>query len=364
MALYRIGNNISCEFDKGKIHLFSSNVKSKTKIKIMASLADYEFSHHLVSKGKFQEKYEEFKAKTPIHAYIEEVLDNILIMILIILTIAFLLGFSIYKLIKKDKISADYKNIKPYKRSKVVPSLQESKYVDRIPCEGDLYKTYFIANYYSVIRHRSCLIGTIIFKWILEGIIKIEESDSRFFLKLTENITFASLLDQNLYNILLSSSNNLILDNNKFTRYAKNNPKEIIDWYDSVVAYAIKDEYLKRNVNVKKNKIYLNKVIYNEAENIQGFKKYLLNFNQVPRETELTEEIYKLSLVSSILLRVDENLYKELLRKNPNNDGALVLEKFSKVKYLYNNVYSIAIEEYKKDKKNKRDKNRYNPVGR
>ena len=132
MALYGIGNNISCEFDKGKIHLFSSNVKSKTKIKIMASLADYEFSHHLVSKGKFQEKYEEFKAKTPIHAYIEEVLDNILIMILIILTIAFLLGFSIYKLIKKDKISADYKNIKPYKRSKVVPSLQESKYVDRI----------------------------------------------------------------------------------------------------------------------------------------------------------------------------------------------------------------------------------------
>ena len=58
------------------------------------------------------------------------------------------------------------------------------------------------------------------------------------------------------------------------------------------------------------------------------------------------------------------NPYKELLRKNPNNDGALVLEKFSKVKYLYNNVYSIAIEEYKKDKKNKRDKNRYNPVGR
>lgn len=364
MALYGIGNNISCEFDKGKIHLFSSNVKSKTKIKIMASLADYEFSHHLVSKGKFQEKYEEFKAKTPIHAYIEEVLDNILIMILIILTIAFLLGFSIYKLIKKDKISADYKNIKPYKRSKVVPSLQESKYVDRIPCEGDLYKTYFIANYYSVIRHRSCLIGTLIFKWILEGIIKIEESDSRFFLRLTENVTFASPLDQNLYNILLSSSSNLILDNNKFTRYVKNNPKEIIDWYDSVVTYAIKDEYLKRNVNVKKNKIYLNKVIYNEAENIQGFKKYLLNFNQVPRETELTEEIYKLSLVSSILLRVDENLYKELLRKNPNNAGALVLEKFSKVKYLYNNVYSIAIEEYKKDKKNKRDKNRYNPVGR
>lgn len=74
MALYGIGNNISCEFDKGKIHLFSSNVKSKTKIKIMASLADYEFSHHLVSKGKFQEKYEEYKAKTPIHAYIEEVL--------------------------------------------------------------------------------------------------------------------------------------------------------------------------------------------------------------------------------------------------------------------------------------------------
>ena len=38
-----------------------------------------------------------------------------------------------------------------------------------------------------------------------------------------------------------------------------------------------------------------------------------------------------------------------------------MLEKFSKVKYIYNNIYSICIDEYKKDKHNKMDKYRYNP---
>lgn len=361
MALYGIGNNLSCVFEDGNIHLFASNVLSKTKIKIMASITNYEFEKYLNCSGSFQENYEKYKSRTPFHAYIEEVLDNILISILIALAVILIIGFTIYKLVKKDKLSADYKSIKPYNKNKAVNDLQHASYNDSIPCDKNLYKMYFFANYYHVIKHRSSLVGALIFKWILEGIISIENEEAKYYLRLNENVSFDNPLDQTLYGILVASSTNHILDNNKLIRYATSSSKQIIDWYDSVVAYAIKDEYIKRNINVKKNKIILNKVIYDEAERIQGLKKYLLNFNQVPRKSELTEEVYKYTLISSVLLRVDENLYKELLRKNPNNDGALMLEKFSKVKYIYNNIYSISIEEFKKNRKNKRDKNRYNP---
>lgn len=361
MALYGIGKNMSCEFENGKIHIFASNLVSKSKIKLMASITNYEFSKFTKESGTFQENYENYKSRTPFHAYIEEILDNLLITILIVVTFIFVISFAIYKVVKKDKIGADYKNIKPYKKKATVSDLQNVAYNDDVPCNNDIYKMYFIANYYHVIKHRSSLVGAVIFKWILEGIISIQSEEAKYFLKITPDITFSNNLDKELYDILVASSNNYILDNNKLIRYATENSKLIIDWYDSVVASSIKDEYLKRNINVKKNKIYLNKIIYDEAERIQGFKKYLLNFNQVPRSTELTEEVYKYALISSILLRVDENLYKELLRKNPSNDGALMLEKFSKVKYIYNNIYSICIDEYKKDKHNKRDKYRYNP---
>ena len=361
MALYAIGNNISCEFENGKIHVFASNIARKTKIKIMASLADYEFENYLTNDKSFQEYYDEYKARTPFHVYVEEILDNILMTIIVLLAILASIGFIIYKLIKKDKVNSDYKNIKSYKKNIFVTNLQESLYNDIVPCESDIYKIYFIANYYSIIKHRSSLVGAFIFKCILEGKATIESDDSKFYLRLFENVSFSNPLDKEMYNILVASSSNLILDNTKLIRYATEHPEEIIDWYDKVVKVSIKDEYIKRNVEVKKNNIILNKVIFNEAEKIQGFKKYLLNFNQVPRSTELTEDIYKNSLISSVLLRVDENLYKELLRKNPDNAGALMLEKFSKIKYLYNNIYSISIEEFKKDKHNKREKNRYNP---
>lgn len=364
MALYGTGKNMSCDFEDGKIHVFASNVVSKDKIKIMASITNYEFTHFVSAKGKFQDNYELYKSRTPFHAYVEEILDNLLITILLILTIVFVLGVVVYKLLKKDKISSDYKNIKSYNKNKVVSDLQSVAYNDQIPCESNIYKMYFIANYYHVIKHRSSLVGAIIFKWILEGIINIENDEDKYHLKIVPEITFENNLDQELYNFFVAASTNYILDNNKLLRYAKENSKKIIDWYDLVVANSIREEYIKRNINVRKNKILLNKLIFDEAEKIQGLKKYLLNFNQVPRKTELTEDVYKYTLISSVLLRVDENLYKELLRKNPSNDSALMLEKFSKVKYIYNNIYSICIEEYKKDKHNKRDKYRYNPNGR
>lgn len=361
MALYGIGKNMSCEFENGKIHIFATNLVSKSKIKIMASINNYKFQHHLTTPGTFQENYEKYKSRTPFHAYIEEVLDNFFITLLIGVTIIFVIVFIIYKLVHKDKISSDYKNIKPYNKNKTVEDLQTVAYNDVIPCDFNIYKMYFIANYYHVIKHRSSLVGAIIFKWILEGIISIKNDENKYYLQISPNISFQNYLDQELYNILVASSNNYIIDNNKLIRNATEHSKQIIDWYDSVVAASIKEEYLKRNINVKKNKIILNKVIYDEAIKIQGLKKYLLNFNQVPRRTELTEEVYKYTLISSVLLRVDENLYKELLRKNPDNTGALMLEKFSKVKYIYNNIYSTCIEEYKKDKHNKRAKDRYNP---
>ena len=137
-------------------------------------------------------------------------------------------------------------------------------------------------------------------------------------------------------------------------------PDTLVSWYDNVIKSVIKDEYISRNIHVKGKKIYLNKILYDEALQIEGLKKYLLNFNQVPRQTELTENIYKNLLISSVLLKVDENLYQEILRKNPDNTAGLLLKKFVNVKDIYSNIYSTSIEEFRKQKK-KRNIKDFNP---
>lgn len=359
-ALYGIGSEVTTSFEEGAIHIFSSNVQQKSKIKLMASISDYEFTNYLTEKGTLLENYEKIANKLPLFDYLEEVFSNVFILILIVILVIVIIGFGIYKLIHKNKISNDYKYIISYNKQAIPNDLNLVPYCDFIPCDNDFYKIYFLANYYNIIKHRSSLVGAFIFKWVYENIIELREEENKHYLVLKENLSFENSLDQELYNILVSAANNYILDSSKLKRYVMSTPDTLVSWYDNVIKSVIKDEYISRNIHVKGKKIYLNKILYDEALQIEGLKKYLLNFNQVPRQTELTENIYKNLLISSVLLKVDENLYQEILRKNPDNTAGLLLKKFVNVKDIYSNIYSTSIEEFRKQKK-KRNIKDFNP---
>lgn len=352
-ALYGMGNNISCNLGDGYIHIFASNLTTKTQIRLLASFTDLTFTNTIKKEGTFLNYYNEIANQSPIITEIKEVLHSVVFIVIIVLLVILAIVFFIYRLIKNKSVYNDYKDIISYNKEREVGELNSVPYQDTIPCEGDIYKTYFYANYYNIIKHRSTLIGAILFKWITEGVLRIEEVDNKLAIIINDGVIFNRELDTELYNILKSASNNLVLENNKLIRYCTEENESIINWYRKVVKESINSEYIKRNINIKGKKILLNKVIYNEAVNIQGLKRYLLNFNQVPRRTELTEEVYRDSLILSILLGVDENLYQELLRKNPDNELALKLKEFSQVKYIYKNLYSSVYEEYKNNKKHK-----------
>lgn len=359
-ALYGVGENLSCNLSEGYIHIFASNLTTKTKIRLLASFTDLTFTNAIKKEGVFLDYYNKEVKESPIIKEIKEVLHSIVFIVIIITLFILIIVSFIHKLIKNRLAYNDFKDIISYNKERTVGELNSVPYQDMIPCEGDIYKIYFYANYYNIIKHRSTLVGAIIFKWITEGILRIEDIDNKPAIVINDGVVFNRELDNELYNILKSASNNLILDNNKLIRYCTLENEIVINWYRKAVKECIISEYNKRNINIKGKKIFLNKIVYNEAVNIQGLKRYLLNFNQVPRRTELTEDIYRASLVLSILLGVDENLYQEILRKNPNNELALRLQEFSKVKYIYKNLYSCVYEEYKKNKKHK-DKNIYLP---
>ena len=60
----------------------------------------------------------------------------------------------------------------------------------------------------------------------------------------------------------------------------------------------------------------LGDAIINYGNEIQGLKKYLLNFNQVPRKTELNEDLYQNLLVCAVLLGIgDQGAGAELPRR-------------------------------------------------
>lgn len=363
--LYGIGKDLSLSFSEGKIHIFAININSKTKIKLMTSFNDITFSNTNKVNGTLVENYNKLANRSPMFNEMIEIVTSETAIILITLSIFIIVFIIVAKIINNIKNKNNYKDIYSYNRLNHIGDVNSVPYYDSIPCNGNLFKIEFYANYYKIVKNRSNLIGAIMLKWILEGKAELLNSNDKYSIRLTENLTFENKHEMDLYVMLVEASNNSTLDSNKISRYISFNYEKIINWYEDIVKSSIKEEYDKRNIIVKKKfgktKIILNKIIYDEAVKIQGLKRYLLNFNQVPRKTELNEEVYKYLILMSIILGVDESFSREILRKNPDNIMATKLLEYEKIKSIYKNIYNQVTEEYRKHK-HKKEKNIYDPT--
>ena len=102
----------------------------------------------------------------------------------------------------------------------------------------------------------------------------------------------------------------------------------------------------------KTTKIVFNDVFVDYGTKILGMKKYLLNFNQVPRQTMLSEDTYKLLLICAEMLGIGKQVSEEILRKNPNNIYAKKLSEFQALKPIFHEVYGEALSAYRQTVKN------------
>ena len=119
----------------------------------------------------------------------------------------------------------------------------------------------------------------------------------------------------------------------------------------NLINFDLGQNNIKRVEKMGKVHLELQNELINLGTNILGLKKYLLNFNQVPRENGLTENTYKYLLIYAELLGIGDQVAKEILRKNPNNVLAQKLLDLESVRFLYRGFYLKAYEPYKQVKK-------------
>ena len=61
-------------------------------------------------------------------------------------------------------------------------------YYRDIPCNGDIFKTYYIAYQYGITKNKTDILGAIILKWLKQGIIRTEQRDGGKIFKKEETI--------------------------------------------------------------------------------------------------------------------------------------------------------------------------------
>ncbi len=350
-ALYAIGSSdLEVSLNEGGIYIITKNVQGNYPIKIMTTFNGIKFSEPLARDYAFQDRYDSEKNFNSITEQLRRLITSeiaVIFFIIIGIIVAILFIRFIYKTFKKHD---EYSGI-IIENKEAYNKIDNAPYYDATPCNGDLYKIAFIAGYFKLLKNRSDLIGAILLKWDFENFIEIHGNNENPHIFIKTGQYFDNNLDYDLYKILSSCATQGYLSGSKLIHYAEEHYLRVMAWFNMGHHDTLNNELNRGNIKrVKKFKKYvfvLEDPIIEDAIKLAGLKKYLLHFNQVPRQTELTMEGYKYLLILAELLGIGDQVSKEILRKNPDNDLAKKLLELQNVKHIYKNVYSQALGPYK-----------------
>ena len=219
-------------------------------------------------------------------------------------------------------------------------------YYRGIPCNKDLNKIYFLANGYNMIRNKKNIVGVFALKWIKEGLISIKKDSKRKLLKKKDVVitiieekpkTLTSKSEKKLFDLLyrvssIKDDGRRTVDNKRLKRWCQNYSKRLFEWFEKVYNEE-QDKLVEEGLLIKENKKFLGILKYNkyvlsqelkeDAVNIAGLKRYLLDYTLIKDreaiEVNLLEEYLIFAQMVGIAKKVSKQfneLYPDLLEKS------------------------------------------------
>lgn len=168
-----------------------------------------------------------------------------------------------------------------------------------IPCDGDLYRAYWVAYEYNVVNFndsRNGLIGAILLKLLKENRIKIisnKENNKNYSIDLsllehTDNTAENEFIDM----LKKSAGDNLVVENDEFKNWCSYNYFTIDRFYTKVIRYEtrnlIKDGYITQIKKGNKIKNVVDSKLKEEAIKLYGLKKFMDSYSLID-EREIKE---------------------------------------------------------------------------
>lgn len=204
------------------------------------------------------------------------------------------------------------------------------EYYRDLPCNKDIFRAYWVANSYGLIKKKEDFLGTILLKWTKENIIKIEKKESGIvFKKEDTTIVFVdkekltNSLEKKLYDMMYQASKDGILEANEFETWCNKNYSKILGWFDEVIDYVTleleKEGKCKSAVSTTlkliRNKYYeVDPSMKEEAEQMAGLKRFLDDFSNLaetyPIEVMMWEEYLMFAQIFGIANKVAKEFKK------------------------------------------------------
>ena len=217
---------------------------------------------------------------------------------------------------------------------------KDAPYFRDIPCNKDLYRAYFIANEYNILKNKNDIAGAIILKWIKDGIISVRQETKGKILKkeesvltiINENPKITNKNEQKLFDLLCKQSilevdGNKTVDNEKLKKWCEDHYERVFSWFDSVLKEE-KDKLVEEGLLIKKKATFLKIFKYDiyeisqelreDAVQIAGLKRFLLDYTLIKEREAIEVHLFEEYLILAQMLGIAKKVAKQFSELYPD----------------------------------------------
>lgn len=217
---------------------------------------------------------------------------------------------------------------------------KDAPYFRDIPCNKDLYRAYFVANEYNILKNKNDIAGAIILKWIKDGIISVRQETKGKILKkeeavitiINENPEIANKNEQKLFDLLCKQSilevdGNKTVDNEKLKKWCEDHYERVFNWFDAVISEE-KNKLVDEGLLIKKKATFLKIFKYDiyeisqelreDAVQIAGLKRFLLDYTLIKEREAIEVHLFEEYLIFAQMLGIAKKVAKQFSELYPD----------------------------------------------
>ena len=248
------------------------------------------------------------------------------ILMIIGIVIAFILNFLpyiiilfvIYKIFSQSKYGT-----KKLKFGKIGKKVKNSPYFRDIPLDKDIFKAYWVACEYNLIKKQTDFLGAILLKWLknnnIENVTIEGKSDKALKLISSDNL---SVREKELFDMMLKASVDGVLESNEFTKWCKNNYNKILSWFNNVIDDQTINFVNEGLIREEKGKFtatyYVDDKMMEYAIQMDGLKNFLNDFSNIKDREAIEVKIWEYYLMYAQIFGIAERVAKEFKRLYPD----------------------------------------------
>ena len=201
-----------------------------------------------------------------------------------------------------------------------------------IPCNKDIFRGFFVAFNYGLMKKYTDFLGVILLKWTKQGNIKLESDESGVFKNDKSKVIFVSAdsldneVESKLYKYMFEASKDGVLESKEFERWCKKNYTKVNKWFKEAMDYVcdrlIEEGKItktkKRDFGIKHTVYIVDSSMMEEAIQMKGLKNFFNEFDNMTDKEAVHVMLWQEYLMFAQMFGVAKKVAKQFKKLYPD----------------------------------------------